>query len=114
MHEFSLASDIVEILREKFPAKNARIQTINLQVGKLSCLVPESLSFCFDVFRKEPLIEKAELHITQPNGEAYCNQCRTNVQITELYSLCPNCGAFGLEIEQGEELKILSVEVDYV
>ncbi|MBL7052437.1 MAG: hydrogenase maturation nickel metallochaperone HypA [Candidatus Marinimicrobia bacterium] len=114
MHEFSIASNIVEILKEKFPSPSARIQKINLEVGKLSCLVPESLLFCFDVFRREPLIEKATLEIAHTDGKAFCKNCNCDVVITELYSLCPKCGAFGLEIERGEELKILSVEVDYV
>ena len=114
MHEFSIASNIVEILKEKFSSPSARIQKINLEVGKLSCLVPESLSFCFDIFKKEPLIENAELKIAHTDGKAFCKNCNSNVAIKELYSLCPKCDALGLEIERGEELKILSVEVDYV
>jgi hypothetical protein len=67
MHEMGIAMEIVDIARASIPEdmKGARIQRVNLQVGKLSAIVTDSLRFCFDMVVKDTPLEGAELAIEE-------------------------------------------------
>ncbi len=51
MHEMGIAMQIIEIAVASIPddLNNAQIKRVNLKVGKLSAVVPESLHFCFQI-----------------------------------------------------------------
>ena len=51
MHEMGIALQIVEIATASLPPDlgAARVTRVNLKIGKLAAVVPESLRFCFDV-----------------------------------------------------------------
>ena len=74
MHEMGIAMEIVDIAKASIPAemKGARIQRVNLQVGKLSAIVADSLRFCFDLVVKDTPLEGAELAIEEVPVVARC------------------------------------------
>ena len=54
MHELSLVSNLLDIVREKAEEIKAfKITRIRLQVGVLSGAVPELLESAFDIYKKE-------------------------------------------------------------
>jgi hydrogenase nickel incorporation protein HypA/HybF len=63
MHEMGIALQIVEIATASIPSDLAevRIERVNLKVGKLAAVVPESLRFCFSVASKDTALDGAEL-----------------------------------------------------
>ena len=65
MHEMGIAMQIVEIAIASIPAdlENARIDRVNLKVGKLAAVVPESLHFCFQIASQDTPLYNADLHI---------------------------------------------------
>lgn len=114
MHEFSIASSIVESLKSRFQEDKVQITEINLQVGKLTCLLAESLQFCFDSFRQYPLIKNAVLNVETISAFGFCKDCNEKFSMEALYSVCPKCQTPGMKIIQGNELKIKSVEIEDV
>ena len=114
MHELSIASSIIDSLKVKFQDERLQITEINLQVGKLTCLLPESLQFCFDSLRQDKLVKNATLKIETINGTGFCQECNEKYPMEALYTVCPKCQTPGMEIVQGNELKIKSVEVEDV
>ena len=67
MHEMGIAMQIVEIAIASIPddLKNARIGRVNLKVGKLAAVVPESLHFCFQIATQDTPLYNADLHIEE-------------------------------------------------
>ena len=58
MHEMGIALEIIDIVKASLPADmpKARVEKVNLQVGKLSAIVPQSLRFCYEIAtRRNPL-----------------------------------------------------------
>ena len=48
MHELSIAQSIVEIVQQYVPNGETRpVKSVNLKVGEMAGVVPESLDFCF-------------------------------------------------------------------
>jgi hydrogenase nickel incorporation protein HypA/HybF len=67
MHELSLTREIVFIACNA--ASGQRVHMISVEVGKLSCVSPDALAFCFDVVAQGTLAEGARLNIRRTNGD---------------------------------------------
>ncbi|HLY89528.1 MAG TPA: hydrogenase maturation nickel metallochaperone HypA [Acetobacteraceae bacterium] len=67
MHELSLTREIVSIACNA--ASGQRVHMISVEVGKLSCVSPDALAFCFDVVAQGTLAEGARLNIRRTNGD---------------------------------------------
>lgn len=113
MHEMGIALRIVEIATDSLPAdlRAARVTKVNLKVGKLAAVVPESLRFCFDVAVKDSALEGAILSIEEVPVVARCKDCRAQWTIDEPVFVCQACQSGSLEILSGRELDIESIEI---
>ena len=113
MHEMGIAMQIVEIATASIPADltGARIEAVNLKVGKLSAIVPDSLRFCFDAVTKDTALEGARLQITEIPVQAACNACRHEWTIDAPAFACPACGSGDITLLSGRELDIESIEL---
>jgi hydrogenase nickel incorporation protein HypA/HybF len=114
MHEMGIAMEIIDIAKASIPAdmQDARIERINLQVGKLSAVVADSLRFCFDLAAKETPLEGAELVIEELDVVVRCNQCQSRWTVTEPVFICPRCQDGDIAILSGRELDIKSIEIE--
>ena len=67
MHEMGIALQIIEIATASIPADagQVRVEKINLKIGKLAAVVPDSLRFCFDVAVKDTPLDGARLTIEE-------------------------------------------------
>jgi len=99
MHEMGIALQIVEIATASIPpdAGLVRVEKINLKIGKLAAVVPDSLRFCFDVAIKDTALDGAH--------------CQTQWTINSPAFKCENCDSGSLEILSGRELDIESIEI---
>jgi len=113
MHEMGIALQIVEIATASIPPDmgEVRIAKVNLKVGKLAAVVPESLRFCFNVATKDTPLDGAELSIEELPVLARCNECTTEWTISEAVFKCESCNSGDLEILSGRELDIESIEI---
>ena len=113
MHEMGIALQIVEIATASIPPDlgEVRIARVNLKIGKLAAVVPESLRFCFSVATKDTPLDGAELAIQELPVLARCKQCNTEWTISEPVFKCEKCSSGDLEILSGRELDIESIEI---
>jgi hydrogenase nickel incorporation protein HypA/HybF len=113
MHEMGIALEIIRIASASIPAdmKDARVQRVNLKVGKLSAVVPESLTFCFEVARRETPLEGAHLVIEEIPVEGRCKACGHQWRVDTPSFVCPHCDSGEIEMLSGRELDIVSIEI---
>jgi len=113
MHEMGIALQIVDIAVASIPpdAGNVRIEKVNLKIGKLAAVVPDSLRFCFEIAVKDTPLDGAVLAIEELPVVARCRDCNHQWTIGSPAFTCPNCGSGALEIISGRELDIESIEV---
>ena len=67
MHELSLTRSIVAIVCQT--AGRRRVHKVTLEIGRLSCVTPEAIEFCFDAVAQGTLAEGARLDIHLTDGE---------------------------------------------
>ena len=113
MHEMGIALQIIEIATDSIPADagDVRVEKINLKIGKLAAVVPDSLRFCFDVAIKDTPLDGAELVIQELPVMARCKDCDIQWTINSPAFTCENCNSGSLEILSGRELDIESIEI---
>lgn len=113
MHEMGIALQIVEIATASLPEDlgHGRVEKVNLKIGKLAAVVPESLRFCFEVAVKDTPLAGAKLAIEEVSVVARCKACNQEFTIDEAVFICKTCDSGSLEILSGRELDIESIEV---
>jgi hydrogenase nickel incorporation protein HypA/HybF len=113
MHEMGIAMQIVEIATASIPddVKNSRVQRVNLKVGKLAAVVPESLRFCFEIVAQDTPLSGAELVIEEIPVVARCNSCDAEWTIEGPVFSCQKCNSGDIELLSGRELDIHSIEI---
>ncbi|HSM74744.1 MAG TPA: hydrogenase maturation nickel metallochaperone HypA [Desulfobacterales bacterium] len=114
MHEMGLALQIVEITKASLPPElaGARIQRVNLKVGQMAAVVPESLRFCFEAITRNTPLEGAELCMQAVAVVARCRACGHEWTLEEPVFRCPACDSGDVEVLSGRELDIVSIEVE--
>jgi len=113
MHEMSIAQAIIDNLEEEQRIRGfRRITRVEIRLGEFSNIVPESLSFCFDASKAGTIAADAELHLTIISLQGACTDCGKVVELREDYFLCPHCGSFQVAVLSGEELDLVSIDVE--
>ena len=114
MHEMGLAAEIVRIVTDSIPPEltGSKVAQVNLRVGKLAAVVPQSLRFCFEIVARETPAEGARLEIREVAVAARCNRCGHEWEIDEPVFSCPQCSSGSIEMLSGRELDIDSIELE--
>ena len=113
MHELSIAASIVEIAEEFAVAHKAgKINKIEIIVGKLSGVMPDSLEFAMEFAVKDTVLEHAEIVLEEVDGKSVCNVCKAEYVNNDWYTACPVCNSMDSEILEGKELKVKSIFFD--
>jgi len=114
MHEMGIAMQIAQIAVDSVPKEieNPKIDKINLKIGKLSGIIANSLTFCFDIIIKDnPVLNLAKLNIEEINITLYCNTCHKTWSISEPVFKCKFCESGSIKVISGQELDISSIEL---
>ncbi|MCW2779861.1 MAG: hypA [Marmoricola sp.] len=109
MHELSIAESIVDTVLER--TVDRHVSLVRIRVGRLAAVVPDALSFCFDLATSGTPLEGCRLEIQEQDARAHCRDCDTEFVLPDLFLLCA-CGSADLEILAGRELQVASVEVE--
>ena len=108
MHELALMQSVVSAVSDELG--DQRVLTVRLEVGRLTCVFPDALRFCFDVCARGTSLEGSKLDIVEIAGRARCLDCQQVQPIVHLGELCP-CGGIAMDIVAGQELRLKEVEV---
>jgi hydrogenase nickel incorporation protein HypA/HybF len=113
MHEMSIAQSLIEIIQEEMARHGARhLRSVRLQVGEMSAVVPESLSFSFEVITAGTALEGARLVIEPVPLEGRCGDCGVQFKIRDYVFVCPECSGTRIETIAGQELSLVDMEVE--
>tara|TARA_R110000782_G_scaffold48146_5_gene105515 strand:- start:2402 stop:2731 length:330 start_codon:yes stop_codon:yes gene_type:complete len=108
MHELGITRNIVSIVSEH--AKGKPVKRVQLEIGRLSAIMPDAVRFCYDVCCKGTELEGSTLEIIEIPGKAHCYECDNDVDLNDVLSACV-CGSRNLNRLSGEELNIKEMEV---
>lgn len=112
MHEMSLAEGILKLVEEAAEREGfQRVTTLWLEVGQLSSVEPDALSFCFEAVTQGSLAENAALEIVHIPGQGHCPACHRDTPLATLFDPCRHCGAVPVQVTGGTEMRVKELEV---
>ena len=113
MHELALTQGIVDLATQVARTEGLhRVTRVVVEVGAAAAVVPDALTFCFDIVSTHTIARGAELVIETVALRAVCRGCGEEFEAASLASPCPDCGAYGPRLVSGRELRVKSLDGD--
>ena len=113
MHEMAIARSLLGIVLEECSHSGLkRVECIRIQVGALTMVVPDALTFCFRLLSHDTIASGAILDIEEIPVVVRCPMCGELFEGEEQFYSCPRCGPVpgGLELIRGRELTVVAIE----
>ena len=113
MHELSIATRIVETVREHVAgAGGGEVRRVTLRIGRLAGVHEDPLRFSFDLVREGTPLAAAELAVINVPVSIWCPTCASEVELHGVQSFaCTACGTRSGDIRAGRELDLESIEL---
>jgi hydrogenase nickel insertion protein HypA len=113
MHELTLVRNLIEQACTAASAAGARrVSRLHCRVGVLRQIDDALMQEAFEIASAGTLCEGAGLTIEKTHITAYCYGCGRSFVIREWNSDCPGCGAAATRFAGGDELELVSIEVE--
>jgi len=113
MHEMAIAQGILDIVLDAAARNDATaVLSIKLQVGEMTEVEPEALSFCFAALAAGTAAASARLEVEVTPLVGRCRDCGQEFRVERFRFICPACGSAGVEIISGRELRVEHLEVE--
>jgi len=111
MHELYIAESILASIREALPAEvlPESVWRVQVQVGKLDAVIPESLTFMFDAIKGSHGMPRAELLLEPIEVCCRCNECNHEFGIDLPLFICPVCSGSQVEVLRGRGITLTRI-----
>ena len=121
MHEFSMATQIVENVLEEAKRHDAKkVAEVHLVIGKMTFLGVDQVRFSYGILVNDTIMEDSKLIIKEQDGVIECPSCgfkgAVPIEDDPAYHVpvpslrCPKCGE-AAKIVEGKECTIASIRL---
>jgi hydrogenase nickel incorporation protein HypA/HybF len=109
MHELSISRAILDAATRH--ADGRRVVLVSLAIGALRQVIPESLTFHFQIVSRGTICERALLELRLVPARLRC-ACGKEWELEEPSFRCPRCGSGRVNVLDGDQLSVDSIEVE--
>ncbi|MDR3093402.1 MAG: hydrogenase maturation nickel metallochaperone HypA [Bacteroidales bacterium] len=112
MHELSIAQSMVELAEQQARQHNAEaIEELELEIGCLAGIELFALDFALESSVKGTMLENARIVRRHIDGQGRCGDCEAVFTVSTLFTPCPVCGSYAVNILKGKELRLKSIVI---
>ena len=115
MHEYSIVQSMLDLIEENAKKHNAKkVTKVVVKIGVMSGVEPHLLKIAFDTFKEKTICEDARLDMLIQPIVARCKRCGSQTEFASqtLFYECQQCGEVELEIIDGEEMILMSLDTE--
>jgi hydrogenase nickel incorporation protein HypA/HybF len=109
MHELSICNSMVGIVRRY--AEGRPVTTVSVRIGAMRQIVPETLVYCWSLVTEESELAGVELLVERVPAKIRCARCGREQILSEPVMNCETCPDATLDLVQGDEFLITSLEL---
>lgn len=110
LHELGVVIEVIKTV-ENIALKNGltKIETLVLQIGELSSMIPRYIEACYPAAVEGTLLQDTKLKIEILPGNGICKKCNKVFNLIEHNSKCPSCQSEVWELLGGKEFMIKEI-----
>ena len=114
MHELSIVTYVVKQVQEIAEENNlTEIESVTLEFGEVSGIVPEYLEDCWNWYtKKEPIIQGTKFLYEIIPAVTWCDDCKSTYPTVQYGKTCPHCGSDAIRFTGGHGLVMTNLEVE--
>ena len=113
MHEYSIVQSLIDLAEENAKQNNAKkVTKLEIKVGVLSGVEIPLLETAFNTFKEDTICDNAEFIIISQPIVVKCRECQKESTLEKNEYECPNCKSQNLEVLDGEEMYLMSLELE--
>jgi len=114
MHELSIVETLIDLVEKEVQQADRKrgVLRLDLVIGRLSGVNPDSIRFAFQVLGPGTLLANAAIHIAEPKAVCHCHHCAARTEINDWVVLCPECESNHTTVEGGQELLLHTIELE--
>jgi len=113
MHEFSIVDSLLHLAEEHAAKNNAnKVTKLEIKIGVLSGVEPDLLKTAFETFKEGTICENAEFIMKIQPVTVKCKSCGFEGELKKDEYLCPRCQSEELKITDGEDMYLMSLELE--
>ena len=113
MHEFSIAVQIVSELEALATEHGAsRVSALTILAGEIKQIVPDALITAFEAASADTPADGAVLHLETKRIRVRCCECGHEYGPEDGSYICPECNCVDVDVIEGDELLLSSVEFE--
>lgn len=113
MHELTICQALIEQVEGVARARGSpRVLAMVVRLGPLSGVEPDQLRSAYSLCNAGTLAADAQLVLEQTHVRVRCLQCDAESDVTSNRLLCHKCGHWRVQVLTGEELLLVSVELE--
>lgn len=117
MHEYAICENILSIVKAEINKlleknKNIRLKEVRLKIGGMRQIIPDYLTFAYKTLTNDTQLFNSELNICVIPIKISCLNCDFNGDLPDKKLLCPKCHSESINILNGKELFVESIEIE--
>jgi hydrogenase nickel incorporation protein HypA/HybF len=109
MHELSICSSMASIVHKH--AAGREVRTVNIRIGAMRQIVPDTLAYCWSLVTERSELAGSELRVERIPAKIRCNGCGSERVLDELAMVCSSCSGSAVDLVEGDEFLITSLEL---
>lgn len=113
MHEYSIVQSLLNSCEENAQQNNAtKVTKVVVKIGVMSGVEPDLLQTAFDTFKEETMCHDAQFIINVQPVVIRCQKCKEESTLEKHEYACQKCGSIEIDILDGEEMFLMSLELE--
>lgn len=111
MHELGVMAEAVKTIERIMDEQRlTHVETVVMEVGELSGIVPEFLDKVYPAVTYKTRLEGSHLRMAIVPGNGRCRRCGETFNIPDNDGVCPYCGINDFELLSGDGFCIREIE----
>lgn len=112
MHEYSLVRGLLaQACAAAQPLPASSIRAIFVSTGPLAGVETLLVQLAFEQLKTDWGLDQSQLVIGEEALQAVCRDCDQAFDVLDFLFKCPHCGSGSVRITQGDEFRLLRLEV---
>lgn len=113
MHEYSIVQALLEQVESLAVEHRAqKVTKVFVKIGVMSGVEPHLLEIAFETFKEKSICDGAEFVMTIQPLTVVCRECHARSELEARHYRCPVCGSSDVEVVDGEEMFLMSLEME--